>query len=92
MTLWRKSGPKPVWRRPGPAEGDDFRLRHCNLGHTLSCHTRSCEDYRDLEHVPEKWTRFSDKNMPQIQKAARVLIDQAVPPDKRYWNKRMMSL
>jgi hypothetical protein len=35
-----------------------------------------------LEHVPEKWTRFSDKDMLQIFELARILFDQVMPPDR----------
>jgi hypothetical protein len=34
------------------------------------------------EHVPEKWPRLSDKNMLQVLELARILIDQAAPPDR----------
>jgi len=37
---------------------------------------------RLLEHVPEKWIHFSDKDMLQLIELARILIDQAIPPDR----------
>jgi hypothetical protein len=36
-----------------------------------------------LEHVPEKWTRFSDKDMLQVFELARILFDQVIPPDRK---------
>jgi hypothetical protein len=36
-----------------------------------------------LEHVPEKWTRFSDKDMLQVSELARILFDQVIPPDRK---------
>jgi hypothetical protein len=36
-----------------------------------------------LEHVPEKWTRFSDKDMLQVFELARILSDQVIPPDRK---------
>jgi hypothetical protein len=38
---------------------------------------------RVLEHVPEKWTRFSDKDMLQVFELARILFDQVIPPDRK---------
>jgi hypothetical protein len=38
-----------------------------------------------LEHVPEKWVRFSDENMPQRIEAARILVTRVIPPK---WNTR----
>jgi hypothetical protein len=35
-----------------------------------------------LEHVPEKWVHFSDKDMLQHVELARILFDQAIPPDR----------
>jgi hypothetical protein len=39
--------------------------------------------YFALEHVPEKWTRFSDKDMLQVFELARILFDQVIPPDRK---------
>ncbi len=40
-----------------------------------------------LEHVPEKWSHFSDKDMLQHIELARILIDQVIPPDRnRRWS------
>jgi hypothetical protein len=36
-----------------------------------------------LEHVPEKWTRFSDRDMLQVFELARILFDQVIPPDRK---------
>jgi hypothetical protein len=36
-----------------------------------------------LEHVPEKWTRFSGKDMLQVFELARILSDQVIPPDRK---------
>jgi hypothetical protein len=36
-----------------------------------------------LEHVPEKWTRFSDEDMLQVFELARILFDQVIPPDRK---------
>jgi hypothetical protein len=36
-----------------------------------------------IEHVPEKWTRFSDKDMLQVFELARILFDQVIPPDRK---------
>jgi hypothetical protein len=38
---------------------------------------------RFLEHVPEKWTRFSDKDMLHVLELARILFDQVIPPDRK---------
>jgi hypothetical protein len=40
-------------------------------------------DSKSLEHVPEKWTRFSDKDMLQVFELARILFDQVIPPDRK---------
>jgi hypothetical protein len=36
-----------------------------------------------LEHVSEKWTRFSDKDTLQVFELARILFDQVIPPDRK---------
>jgi hypothetical protein len=33
--------------------------------------------------LPEKWTRFSDKDMLQVFELARILFDQVIPPDRK---------
>jgi hypothetical protein len=35
------------------------------------------------EHVPEKWTRFSDKDMLQVFELARIPFDQVIPPERK---------
>jgi hypothetical protein len=39
---------------------------------------------RGLEHVPEKWTRFSDKDMlPKFLNWREFFFDQVIPPDRK---------
>jgi hypothetical protein len=38
-----------------------------------------------LEHIPEKWVHFSDKDMLQLIEAARILITRVIQPE---WNTR----
>ena len=35
-----------------------------------------------LEHVPEKWVHFSDKDMLHLIEVARILVDRVIPPDR----------
>jgi hypothetical protein len=41
-----------------------------------------------LEHVPEKWVHFSDKDMLQLIEAARILIIRMSPSE---WNTRQAN-
>jgi hypothetical protein len=52
-------------------------------GRKLELSSDSIGTEKALEHVPEKWTRFSDKDMLQVFELARILFDQVIPPDRK---------
>jgi hypothetical protein len=58
------------------------RVRYENSGYRIF--ERSGRRFA-LEHIPEKWVHFSDKDMLQLIEAARILITRVIQPE---WNTR----
>jgi hypothetical protein len=45
-----------------------------------------------LEHVPEKLTDFSDKNMPSLFDLVSFLLDRMIPSDRKtLWHERLAA-
>jgi hypothetical protein len=59
-------------------EHDNFGLTLLARGFAAIPHSYSVCVRLRLEHVPEKWTRFSDKDMLQVFELARILFDQVI--------------